>query len=194
MQTIFLCQLQLRSPHPQFPGWLPWKLPQPNCWRDRDGLREHETWGASAVRGSKETDKPKVYMWWGIISARQNIFVLITYLFKNLLLHTKCACFFPLWAAQPFHLLHHITSAQSGMEALAMSWPDKTQSQILGLKMQRRKRLHVTSASHSALRSQAHPSTSRGRLNGFIMQLEGQHDTQWRLDERQLITPALAAY
>lgn len=42
MQTIFLCQLQLPSPYPQFPGRLPWKLPQPNCWGGSNGLSDHE--------------------------------------------------------------------------------------------------------------------------------------------------------
>lgn len=62
MQTIFLflCQLQLQSPYPQFPGWLLWKLPQPKSWKGKDGLRERETLEASVVQGGKERDKPEV--------------------------------------------------------------------------------------------------------------------------------------
>lgn len=61
MQTIFLflCQLQLQSPYPQFPGWLLWKLPQPKSWNSKDGLRERETLEASVVQGGKERAKPK---------------------------------------------------------------------------------------------------------------------------------------
>lgn len=62
MQTIFLflCQLQLQSPYPQFPGWLLWKLPQPKSWNSKDGLTEHEILEASLVQGGKERDKLEV--------------------------------------------------------------------------------------------------------------------------------------